>query len=71
MKIKYNCRIYNSVGKPFTVLSAGTEIKVIEINKENVKIEWGRGDIVKYGFIGHKQFDACKSISIFDILMGK
>lgn len=71
MKLKYNCRVYNSVGRPFTVLSPGTEIEIVEINKENIKIQWGRGDILKYGFIGHRQFEICKNSSIFDIFRGK
>ena len=64
MKLRYDCRIYDKEGQSFTVLAKGTEIKLVEVDKRVVKIEWNRLDDTstfktKFGFISHRQFIIC------------
>lgn len=63
MKLRYDCRVYDKEGQSFTVLAKGTEIKVVEVDKRTVKIEWNRLDTsifkTKFGFISHRQFIIC------------
>lgn len=63
MKLRFDCRIYDKEGQSFTVLAKDTEIKVVEVDKRTVKIEWNRLDTSifkkKFGFISHRQFIIC------------
>ena len=60
MKLKYNCQIYDTRGEKFVLLAKGTEIRVVQIDKRTVKIEWDKEGDSKYktgfGYISHRQF---------------
>ena len=61
MKLKYDCRIYDQAGNEFTTLAKGMKIKVIEVGKKAVKIQWDRfkdgGKYkTKFGFVSFRQF---------------
>lgn len=59
MRLKYNCQVYDTKGKEFTVLSKGTQIKVLNVTKNEFKISWNRAGENKFAFMGFKQFFVC------------
>lgn len=59
MKLKYNCKVCDRHAEDFVTIPEGTEIKVLEVDKRTVKIEWYYGDKKYYGFLAHRQFLIC------------
>lgn len=59
MRLKYNCQVYDTKGKEFTILSKGTQIKVLNVTKSEFKISWNRAGENKFAFMGFKQFFVC------------
>jgi hypothetical protein len=59
MKLKYNCKVYDKRAEDFTTIPKDTEIKVLEVDRRTVKIEWEYKGKMYYGFIAHRQFMIC------------
>lgn len=63
MKLRYDCQVYNIKGFEFTILPKGKEVRVLQVDRKSVKIEWDREIDEKYktgfGYISHRQFIIC------------
>lgn len=70
MKLRYECQTYNSKGEPFTLVAKGTEIRVLQVDRKLVKIEWDAiGDSkykTRFGYISHRQFIICVDTKLVD-----
>ena len=63
MKLKYDCQTYDSRGFNFSIVAKGTEIRVLQVDRKSVKIEWDSTGNTNYstrfGYISHRQFIIC------------